>query len=92
MSNLNKKIQKKFLIEFGENIRRIRRQKKLTQIDLALRINGDVKKISRIECGLYNFGTASNLILAQALEVEVKILFEIKNIKFYQKHIWQTSD
>lgn len=86
---LNEKIKEEFLIEFGENIRKIRKQKNLTQTDLALRINGDVKKISRIERGMYNFGIASVLILAQALEINVCKLFEIDNIEFFQKQIWK---
>lgn len=85
---LNQKIKDEFLIEFGKNIKRIRKQKNLTQTDLALRINGDEMKISRIERGLYNFGVASTLIIAQALEVEVKELFEIENIKYFQNFIW----
>lgn len=87
---LNKKIQQQFLEEFGENIKRIRIKKNLTQTDLALRINGDVTKIGRIERGEYNFGITSLLILAKAFEVDVLELLKIKNRKYYQKHIWES--
>ena len=89
MSQLNNKIKDQFLIEFGENLRKIRIQKKLSQNELASRINNDAKKISRIECGSYNFGVSSILILAKALDVEVIQLFDIKNIKFLKNHIWE---
>jgi len=43
-SKLNKKIKEQFLSELGKNIKRIRNKKGLTQLDLALKINGDQKK------------------------------------------------
>jgi len=89
ISQLNNEIKNQFLFEFGENIRKIRIQKKLSQTELASRINNDAKKISRIECGLYNFGVASILILAKALDVEITQLFDIKNIEFLKNHIWE---
>ena len=41
MATLNKNIKQQFLDEFGKNLRAIRKQKDLTQVDLALKINGD---------------------------------------------------
>lgn len=89
MQKLNEEIKQKFLLEFGRNVRKIRKHKKLSQYDLAFRINGDEMKISRIERGLYNFGISSLLILAKALEVEVIELFKIEDIKFLQNNIWE---
>ena len=88
-SKLNEKIQEQFLTEFGENVRNIRKNLNITQTDLALRINGDETKISRIERGKYNFGITTILILAKALNVEVKELLNLENINYYKKHIWE---
>lgn len=85
---LNEKVKQDFLKDFGENVRKIRKKKKMTQLELAARINGDEMKISRIERGLYNFGVSSILILAKALEVEVCDLWDIKQLDFYSKRIW----
>lgn len=87
MKQQNKEIKDLFLIEFGKNVKRLRKKKKLTQIELANRINGDAKKISRIEKGEYNFGIASLLIVAQVLEVDLLELFNIKNIDYFKNNI-----
>ena len=87
MKQQNKKIKDLFLIEFGKNVKRLRKKKKLTQIQLANRINGDVKKTNRIEKGEYNFGIASLLIVAQVLEVDLTELFNIKNIDYFKNNI-----
>ena len=70
----------------------IRKNKKLSQIDLAMRINGDDNKIGRIERGEYNFKVASLLVIAQALDVEVTELFEIKEINFLKNNILEYID
>ena len=89
MATLNKNIKQQFLDEFGKNLRAIRKQKDLTQVDLALKINGDESKIGRIERGLYDFRISSLLILAKSLEIKVEDLFKIENLEFLKKHIWE---
>ena len=64
----------------------------MSQIDLAMRINGDDNKIGRIERGEYNFKVASLLVIAQALDVEVTELFEIKDINFLKNNILEYID
>jgi len=86
---INEEIMQRFLIEFGENFKKIRLKKKLSQTIIASRINGDEKKIGRIERGEYNFGIASILILAYALDVKVCELISIDNIEFLKTHIWE---
>ncbi len=92
MKQQNKKIKDQFLVEFGKNVRRLRKKQKLTQTDLANRINGDTKKISRIEKGEYNFGIASLLIVAQVLEVDLTELFNIKNIDYFKNNILESVE
>ena len=92
MKQQNEKIKDQFLIEFGKNIKRIRKQKKLTQIELAMRINGDNNKISRIERGLYNFKISSLLVIAEVLDVEIEELFKINNLNYFKKNILECID
>jgi transcriptional regulator with XRE-family HTH domain len=89
MQKLNEDIKQKFLNEFGKNVRKIRKCQKLTQVELALRINRDDKKISRIERGLYDIKLTSLLIIAKALQVSVSELINLKNINLLQEHIWE---
>ena len=72
------KIKHEFLIEFGQNIRRIRKEQQLTQKELAHRLNADRQKISRLECGLYDFQMSSLLLIAEALGVEMWVLLKLK--------------
>ena len=89
---LNEKIKNEFLIEFGKNIRKIRRRKNLTQNDLAIRLNGDKQKISRLERGLYDFKISSLLVIAYGLDIQVGELLKIKNIEFFKKNIWEQAE
>jgi len=52
-----------------------------------MRINGNDNNISRIERGLYNFNVVIILVLANALEVTLNELLDIKNIDFLIKNI-----
>lgn len=59
----------------GENIRKFRRAKKLTQIELAFLCNDkDWSQISRMERGLVNFSISYLLLIAEVLEVSPKEL------------------
>lgn len=66
-------------ILFGRNLRRLRRQKDITQEQLAEIIGVSVHLISNIERGINgpSFDTLSKL--AKALDVEVSKLFDFKN-------------
>ena len=92
MRKQNKKLQNLFLKEFGENIKKIRQSKNLTQLDLAMRINGDAGKISKIERGVYNLKVSSLLVLAQALSVDIKELLDIKDLDFFKNNILEHID
>jgi transcriptional regulator with XRE-family HTH domain len=59
----------------GENIRKFRLAKNLTQMELALLCNDkDWSQISRMERGLVNFSISYLLLVAEALEVSPKDL------------------
>ncbi len=59
----------------GDNIRKHRRAKGLTQIELAFACNDkDWSQISRMERGLVNFSISYLLIVAEALQVSPKDL------------------
>ncbi len=89
---LNEEVKKQFLIEFGKNLRKIRKQKKMSQTNLAMRINGDIQKIGRIERGEYDFKISSILILANVLEISVEQLIGFKNINNLKKLIWEYTE
>lgn len=88
-SKLNIQIKEEALKEFGDNVKRIRKKQELTQLDLALKINGDDAKICRIENGKYNFKYITILILAKTLKVNIEELINLKNINFHINHIWE---
>lgn len=59
----------------GENIRKHRRLRGMTQIELALNCNDiDWSQISRMERGLVNFSISYLLLVAEALKVQPKDL------------------
>jgi len=59
----------------GENIRKYRKAKKLTQSELAFRCNEkEWSQISRMERGLVNFSISYLLLVAEILEISPKEL------------------
>lgn len=63
--------KKSLLLTIGENIRRIRKSKDLTQADLAFKLNADTSKIGRTERGEYDFKISSLLAIAKGLDVNI---------------------
>lgn len=64
-----------FLTKIGARIREIRREKGLTQMELAFKCNDkDYSQINRVELGKVNFSVSYLGLLADALEVEPKDL------------------
>lgn len=66
-----------FLKKLGKNIARIRKEKNLTQVELADIANMDDSSIRRIESGRNNSSIVILLRLAEALQVSLKDLIEI---------------
>ncbi|MBO6087776.1 helix-turn-helix transcriptional regulator [bacterium] len=70
---------------FGERLRTLRRQKNLTQEQLAEIINIQPENYSRIENGL-SFPKPENIVkISQALDVEIAELFQFSNINNYEQ-------
>jgi transcriptional regulator with XRE-family HTH domain len=73
---VKKSINKDFIIRFGINLRKIRESKNMTMQTLAYTINVEYSQISRIERGLINTSIGVVYEIAQALEIDVKELFD----------------
>jgi len=64
-----------FLQKIGENIRTMRLEQGMTQMDLAFKCNDkDYSQINRIELGKVNFSISYLSLIAQALETNPKEL------------------
>ena len=74
MSNHKEEIE--FVKAFGANLRRIRLSKDITMQELAFNTEMDYSQISRIEHGKINTRISTANILAKALDVPVKELFD----------------
>lgn len=73
---VRKKVDKIFLIAFGENLRQIRERKNITQAQLAIDCDFDVSVISRIERGVVNTSLSNLKLISEALGVEIIELFK----------------
>ncbi len=72
---------------FGNNLKRLRESKNLTQEELAELIGVEYQTISRIETGLY-FTSYENLQkIAQALNVTIADLFDFQNEKLSKQEL-----
>ena len=72
-----RKVDLKRQIIFGRNITRIRREKSLSQDDLAARCRLTKSSISVIENGNRNFSFSTLMALAKALKVHPKELLDL---------------
>ena len=71
--------------DLGQRIQKLRKDKKITQEQLAEMVGIDPKNISRIEKG-NNYPTAENLTsIAKALHVDIYELFVFNSIPLEQK-------
>ncbi len=66
------------LIQFGLNLRRLRKEKMLTMEGLANLADIELSQIYRIETGKINPKLLTILLIARALEVEPEELFKSK--------------
>jgi len=65
----------KEIVQFGENVRRLRAAKGLTQLDLEAATGIDRGDISRIENGRMDIQFSSIVKLAEGLEINTQDLF-----------------
>lgn len=59
----------RFIIAFGKQVKTLREEKGLTQLDLAIRAEMDVRQIQRIEHGQINTSIGNVFLIARALGV-----------------------
>ncbi len=65
-------------LNFGKNLQQIRKRKGLSQLDLAIACNLEKTAISRIENGRTNITIKTMEIIANALEIHPKKLFDFE--------------
>jgi transcriptional regulator with XRE-family HTH domain len=73
---VRKKVNILYLIAFGENLKKIREQKNITQAQLAIDCDFDVSVISRIERGVVNTSVSNLKLIATSLNIHTKDLFD----------------
>ena len=61
---------------FGKNLRRIRKEKNITQEQLSFDTGIELRQIGRIERGEINTGISSVFEIAEALKIDAKELLE----------------
>ena len=66
----------KYLKDFGSNLRKVRKEKSITQEKLAFSVGIEISQISRIERGILNTSISTIKAIATALDIEVKDLFD----------------
>lgn len=64
-----------FMRAFGENLKKLRKEAKLTQEDLANDCNISLSQIGRIERGEINTTISTLFVLGKALDLKVAELF-----------------
>ncbi|MFD0963237.1 helix-turn-helix domain-containing protein [Pseudofulvibacter geojedonensis] len=73
---MRRKVDTEFVILFGENLRKVRKSKKMTMEKLAEKADMEYSQISRIEKGQINTSISTVKLLADALGVDAKDLFD----------------
>lgn len=68
-----------FLIEFGRNLKKLRKQKGFSQSQLAFEAGIQISQISRIERGLINTTIVNAKLLSKVLDVPLVDLFNFDN-------------
>lgn len=74
---MNYSREEDFIIEFGKTLSRIRKEKGLTQEELAFKSDLEYSQISRIERGIINTSISQVYKIAKALDIEVTELFKV---------------
>ncbi len=67
---------KEFLTAFGKKLKQVRKEKNISQAQLAFEADVQISQISRIERGLINTTIANAHLLAKILDVPTKSLFD----------------
>jgi transcriptional regulator with XRE-family HTH domain len=75
---VNYKRDDAYLKAFGENLRRVRKEKGMTLEALAYAADMEIRQLGRIEGGEVNTTISTVLALAKALEIEISLLFQFR--------------
>ncbi|SDQ18684.1 helix-turn-helix domain-containing protein [Flagellimonas zhangzhouensis] len=73
---MDKSSEKEFLVKFGQNLRRLRKQKGYTQEELANELDIEISQISRIERGVINTSVSLVKSIVDCLQVKANELFD----------------
>ncbi|OEY71953.1 helix-turn-helix domain-containing protein [Salegentibacter salarius] len=73
MENLS---EKEFLIAFGQNLRKVRKESGFTQAQLANDLGVEISQISRIERGLIKTSISNCYLISRVLKVPITSLFK----------------
>lgn len=77
---MRKKVDIIFLIAFGENLKKIRECKNITQAQLAIDCDFDVSVISRIERGVVNTSLSNLKLISKSLNIQIRDLFYFETV------------
>jgi transcriptional regulator with XRE-family HTH domain len=75
---VNNTRNEKYLRAFGQNLRRIRKEKGLTMEALSFEAEIEYRQLGRIERGEVNTTISTVYVLAKALKIEESELFKFK--------------
>ncbi|MGB1042820.1 MAG: helix-turn-helix domain-containing protein [Tenacibaculum sp.] len=76
MSIISQKELLKYQKSVGKRVKSLRKEREMSQLDLAALCDLEKTSISRIENGRSNITLKTALLLSKSLEVELKTLFE----------------
>lgn len=68
-----------FLDAFGKNLKRLRKEKGLTQEQLAIDLDMEISQVSRIERGIINTSIGNVNAIAKVLKIDHKELFDFSD-------------
>lgn len=71
-------VDKVFLKTLGERLKKLRKEKNMTQEDLGFAVGNSGKQIGRIERGENNVTSCMLYQISKILEIEMKELFDFK--------------
>lgn len=69
---------KKFLKKLGNHIKKLRTERGLTQLDLAIKLNNYAEQIGRIERGELNSSICTLRNIADGLDISLKELLNLE--------------
>lgn len=70
--------EQNFIIAFGQNLKKLRKQKGFTQEQLANDLNVEISQISRIERGVINTSIGNCFRIAEILDADILSLFDFE--------------